>query len=189
MFILRRQYLILILLLALVLYLLPQAARQLYPFPYQEIVRRYAHEQRLDPALIAAVARVESKFYVWAESPQGARGLMQLMPDTARQAAAELGLPFEPDRLFEPEYNLCLGSWYLSHLIQEFGDLTPALAAYNGGQGNVQSWLDKGIWDGSSHNLQQIPFAETREYVSRVYKNYRIYRLLYPDVNQQVFKS
>jgi len=185
--ILIRRFLVLLLFIAILFYLVPQVARLFYPFPYRAIIIQYAGRERLDPSLVAAVTRVESKFYPRAQSEQGARGLMQLMPDTARVAAGQLGLPFELDRLYEPEYNLRLGSWYLAQLLREFGDLAPALAAYNGGRGNIYNWLDKGIWDGSSRNLQQIPFPETREFVRRVFKDYRVYRLLYPNVRQQVF--
>ncbi|GEA18880.1 MAG: soluble lytic murein transglycosylase [Moorella sp. (in: firmicutes)] len=177
-----RRYLWLLVVAALLSFLLPRAVRVFYPLPYIEIIVNYAHQEGLDPLLVAAVTRVESKFYPRAQSAQGARGLMQLMPETARLAAGQLGLPYDPDRLFSPEYNLRLGSWYLAALLREFGDLTPALAAYNGGRGNVHNWLERRIWDGSSRNLSQVPFPETREFVRQVLQNYRIYRILYPDV-------
>ncbi|MDN5345513.1 MAG: soluble lytic murein transglycosylase [Clostridia bacterium] len=149
----------------------------------------YARQEGVDPLLVAAVTRVESKFYPGARSDQGARGLMQLMPDTARLAAGHLGLPYDPEKLFNPEYNLRLGTWYLAALLREFHDLAPALAAYNGGRGNVHNWLERGVWDGSSRNLRQIPFPETRAFVRQVLQNYRIYRFLYPGAGEQVFGS
>lgn len=177
-----RRFLWLLLLLALLAWLLPRAGRLFYPLPYRDSIVTYAHREGLDPLLVAAVARVESKFYPRARSNQGALGLMQLMPDTARLAAGHLGLPFEPDRLYNPDYNLRLGSWYLARLLEEFGDVNPALAAYNGGRGHVHEWLNGGVWDGSYANLRQVPFPETREFVRRVRQDYRIYRFLYPDV-------
>jgi len=177
-----RRFLWLLLLLALLTWLLPRAGRLLYPLPYKDTIVTYARRERLDPLLVAAITRVESKFYPRARSEQGARGLMQLMPDTARLAAGHLGLPYDEDRLFNPEYNLRLGTWYLARLVQEFGNLIPALAAYNGGRGNVHNWLEQGIWDGSSINLSRVPYPETREFVRQVLQDYRAYRILYPGV-------
>lgn len=177
-----RRYLWLLVLAGLLVLLLPRAARLLYPLPYQDIIVTWARREGLDPLLVAAVTRVESKFYPRARSEQGARGLMQLMPDTARLAAGHLGLPYDDDRLFIPEYNLRLGTWYLARLVQEFGDLTPALAAYNGGRGNVHNWLERGLWDGSSRSLSRVPYPETREFVHQVLQDYRVYRILYPNV-------
>lgn len=171
------------LILALVIYLLPKMARLIYPFPYKEAIVQNARQEGIDPALIVAVVRVESRFYPLAKSKQGARGLMQLMPDTARSVAERLGLPYDDDRLFIPDYNLRLGSRYLAQLYREFGDLPPALAAYNGGRGNVYNWLEKGTWDGSLENIYHVPFPETREFVRSVLKNYRVYRILYPEVH------
>jgi len=182
-----RPILWLIILVSLIIYLAPRAARILFPFPYRETIIQFARQESLDPLLITAVIKVESKFNPRAESTEGARGLMQLMPETARLAAGQLNLPFEPDRLFIPEYNLRLGSWYLASLVEEFGDLVPALAAYNGGRGNVHRWLDSGSWDGTRENLKGIPFPETREFVRNVITNYRVYRFLYTDVHKQVF--
>ncbi|WP_258359617.1 lytic transglycosylase domain-containing protein [Moorella sulfitireducens (nom. illeg.)] len=177
-----RLYLWLLVVVAILFGLLPRAGRLFYPLPYLEFIVEYAHQEGLDPLLVAAVTRVESKFYPRAQSAEGARGLMQLMPETARLAAGQLGLAYDPERLFSPEYNLRLGSWYLAELLREFGDLNPALAAYNGGRGNVHNWLEKGVWDGSTRNLDQIPFPETREFVRRVLYDYRVYRTLYPGV-------
>lgn len=178
-----RRFLWLMAVAALLFYLVPRAARALYPLPYIDIITFYAHREGIDPLLVAAVTRVESKFYPYAQSEQGARGLMQLMPETAKLAAEHLKLPYKPDLLFNPEYNLRLGCWYLAALLREFDNLPIALAAYNGGRGNVHSWLEEGIWDGSLQNLDKIPFGETREFVRRVLLNYRIYRFLYPHIH------
>ncbi|NMB46643.1 MAG: lytic transglycosylase domain-containing protein [Firmicutes bacterium] len=177
---LKRRLWALLFFLILIFYLLPRGVRVFYPFLYREIIVECADRERLDPALVAAVTRVESRFYPRARSEQGALGLMQLMPETAEAAAVELGLSFEREYLYDPQYNIRLGSWYLAQLLREFGDLKPALAAYNGGQGNVRTWLGTGIWDGSYNNLHQIPFAETREFVRRVFRDYRVYSLAYP---------
>src|SRR5690606_24350900 len=102
---------------------------------YRATVERWASEYGVDARLVAAVVRVESRYVPSARSSKGARGLMQLMPDTGAWVAERLGLgPVEPDELEDPELNLRLGTWYLAYQIRAFnGDLTLALAAYNGG--------------------------------------------------------
>lgn len=157
--------------------------RLLYPFPYREIVERWAREYRVDPRLVAAVARVESGFKPTARSSRNARGLMQVMPETGAWVAERLGMgPVEADDLYDPELNLRLGTWYLAYQVQVFnGDLALALAAYNGGSANVRRWLEEERWSGSVDDLSRIPFPETRAYVMRVLAVYERYRLLYPD--------
>lgn len=152
----------------------------LYPIPNREYVFRYAADYQLDPYLVAAVIRVESRFFHQAESGSGARGLMQIMPETACWAARKLGIEFHPEMLFDPQYNIRIGCWYLRELLDYFnGNLGVTLAAYNAGQGNVTKWLDKGNWDGSLENLDKIPFEETRNYVKRVLESYYRYQKVY----------
>lgn len=159
----------------------PPLWRIIYPWPYREVVERYAEANGLDPYLVAAVIRVESSFRPSAVSPKGARGLMQIMPATGAWIAGEMNLAdFHPDRLFEVELNIRMGTWYLRHLSEQFGrDLEVALAAYNGGRGNVKNWLAQGIWSGRSSDIARIPFPETRNYVLRVLRMHAIYRELY----------
>lgn len=154
--------------------------RLFYPFPYRESILRHAGEYELDPNLVVAVIRVESKFRSNAESSRGAKGLMQLMPETAQWAAEQMGVSYDVDKLFDPDYNIALGCWYLSNLLQEFDHNLPvALAAYNGGRGNVKQWLKDRIWDGEADSLEQIPFGETKQFVARVLHDYKIYAHLY----------
>lgn len=166
-----------------VLYWRP-VGRLIYPFPYRATVERWASEYGVDARLVAAVVRVESRYVPSARSSKGARGLMQLMPDTGAWVAERLGLgPVEPDELEDPELNLRLGTWYLAYQIRAFnGDLTLALAAYNGGGANVRRWLEEERWTGSVDDLHQIPFPETRAYVQRVLAAYDRYCLLYPEL-------
>lgn len=151
-----------------------------YPLTYQPIIFQQAREHGLDPYLVAAVIRAESRFRPRAISPQGARGLMQIMPETGKWVADQMNLPFQPDQLYDPEYNIRIGSWYLSNLVKEFGgDPVLALAAYNGGRTNVQKWLRERQWTGEHHTLDQIPFQETRYYVAAVLRDYQRYLWLY----------
>ncbi|HHY47949.1 MAG TPA: lytic transglycosylase domain-containing protein [Firmicutes bacterium] len=158
-------------------------ARRLCPIRYQREISRYSFEHDVDPFLLLAMINVESKFSRFAESPKGARGLMQIMPETGAWVAEVIGLgEFSPDMLYEPHVNIRIGSWYLASLQREFGgDLTLALAAYNAGRGTVHQWLSGGVWSGGEEHIDRIPFPETRKYVRRVLRSYRMYKWAYRD--------
>ena len=144
-----------------------------YPLKYGAIVRGHARNYRLDPALLAAVIYQESKFRPGVKSDSGAIGLMQLLPDTAKGIAVHTGgTRFRVQDLYNPELNVRYGSWYLRHLLLKYGDEETALAAYNAGQRNVDSWRARGVG---------IQFSETRHYVERVEKLKSIYRSAYRD--------
>jgi soluble lytic murein transglycosylase len=151
-----------------------------YPLKYREILFTRAQENGLDPFLVAAVIRTESGFKPGATSSQGARGLMQIMPETGEWVAGQMGVKYSPDLLYDPDYNVRLGCWYLKSLQSEFGgDTILALAAYNGGRNNVRQWLEDRRWTGEHHTLDQIPFKETRLYVAKVMKDFALYRRIY----------
>jgi soluble lytic murein transglycosylase len=142
-----------------------------YPLSYEQIVRGHARNYQLEPALLAAVIYQESKFDAEARSDAGAVGLMQLQPETAKGIALRTGgSKFRVDDLTDPEINVRYGSWYLRHLLDKYGDEELALAAFNAGQGNVDSWRRQG---------KGIAFAETRHYVDRVQELKGIYRHAY----------
>jgi soluble lytic murein transglycosylase len=143
-------------------------ARLLYPLRYEQIIDGHARNYRLDEALLAAMIYQESKFEVRAESDSGAIGLMQLLPATAKGIALRTGgSRFRVSDLYDPEINVRYGCWYLRHLLDKYGDLELALAAYNGGQGNV----DRGI-----------RYPETDDYVERVEELREIYARAYPEL-------
>jgi soluble lytic murein transglycosylase len=144
-----------------------------YPLRYETIVRGHARNYRLDPALLAAVIYQESKFNAHARSSSGAIGLMQLLPSTAQGIAVHTGgSRFEVSDLDNPEINVRYGAWYLRHLIDRYGDVDTALAAYNAGQDNVDRWRANG---------EGIAFAETRNYVTRVDHLKTLYRRGYEE--------
>jgi soluble lytic murein transglycosylase len=148
-----------------------------YPLRYGEIVRGHADNYRLDPALLAAVIYQESKFKAGARSDRGAIGLMQLLPATAKGIAARTGgSQFRVSDLYDPEINVRYGAWYLRHLLDKYGSERVALAAYNAGQANVDSWRARGIG---------VQFAETRDFVDRVEELKGIYRHAYSSLRQQ----
>lgn len=155
--------------------------RVLYPFPYQDIVLYYSRRYNIDPYLIAAIIKTESNFNPYAVSSQGAIGLMQIMPQTGKWVASEIGLSgFSPDQLYDTNFNICIGSWYVFDLNREFnGDTVLLLAAYNGGRGNVNKWLNQKNWSEIPDKIGQLPFPETRHFVRKVIWNYKIYTYLY----------
>jgi soluble lytic murein transglycosylase len=138
----------------------------------------------LEPALVFSIIRQESEFNPRATSPAGARGLMQLMPATARETARKLGLGFAVPRLFEPDYNITLGSDYLARLVSGFdGSYILAMAGYNAGPANVRKWIARfgmppNSPEGAVNWIESIPFGETRNYVMRALENVQMYRTL-----------
>ena len=154
--------------------------RCFYPIPYVNEISAHVEGTFLDPYLIAALIRVESNFQPEARSLKGATGLMQLMPETAEWVAAQLGLEVAGLDLTDPDTSIRLGTWYLEMLQKEFnGNLVVALAAYNGGRGNVSRWLTEERWNGRLDAVSNIPFLETRLYVQRVLGVYTWYLRLY----------
>lgn len=153
----------------------------LYPLPYEALIYRYSLENDISPYLVAGVILAESKFDAKARSPKGATGLMQIMPETAKWIAEQINdEDFSVENLSDPQVNIRLGTWYLASLKREFSsNEVLMLAAYNGGRGNVKQWMNKYNWDMEFGDTKQIPFRETREYVSKVFRNKERYRELY----------
>ena len=170
-----------ILLFLLVVLSFPQWISYFYPQPHRDIVFDTAYENQVDPYLVFAIIRAESKYQPTARSPVGARGLMQIMPETAAWIAEQKGISgFEAEQLNKPALNISFGCWYLNSLNQEFeGELPLVIAAYNAGRGKVKEWRVQGIWDGDAGKIDKIPFEETRNYVKIVLKNYEAYRAIY----------
>jgi peptidoglycan lytic transglycosylase len=160
---------------------LPQAFwEMLYPFGWRQTVTEAAEREGLDPFLVAALVREESSYYPRAVSPAGARGLMQLMPRTARLVAGHTGTPFEDATTLEdPSVNITLGTRFLAGMVKEFGDPRLALAAYNAGPKRVHQWWKARRTDDIEAFIEQIPFDETRGYVKRVMLSWEEYRRVY----------
>ncbi len=175
-----RRLFILILLL-LLLFKVDDVGRKLYPFPYREAITHHAIANDIDPYLLAAIIKVESNFNPNATSPAGAKGLLQIMPETGEWIANEMGKgDFTTDQLYDPETSIKMGAWYLANLKKEFvGDHALLLAAYNAGRGNVKKWLEEEHWTGEEKTIDQIPFPETRHYIRKVLWNYKVYQFLY----------
>src|ERR1700730_2095921 len=150
------------------------------PLADVSIIREQAAAKHLDPALIAAVIYAESKFEP-RPSSAGAQGLMQILPATAYFIAhLSGGSRFTASDLSTPSVNVAYGSFYLRYLLDHYsGNEMLALAAYNGGLANVDSWVARADAAGTTLTLAGIPFSETRAYVQRVLAAQQAYRTTY----------
>lgn len=161
---------------------LPDAMRELaLPLRHEDIIRQQASAKGVDPSLVAAVIYAESKFRDQT-SHAGARGLMQITPATARYIAKlSGGTAFEQGDLATPQINISYGVYYLRYLLDRYnGNKVLALAAYNGGEGNVDRWIAQARSTPERRfAVAAIPFTETRDYVGRVLEAQREYRHKY----------
>ncbi len=157
--------------------------KTMYPIKYEYFVEEYAHKYGVDKYLVYSVIRTESRFDRYAVSSAGAKGLMQLTDETGEHCAKKIKIDnYTNDALFDPETNIKLGCYYLSVLIDKYDDTDTAVAAYNGGPGNVDGWLkDKNCTD-EAGKLVNIPFKETRNYVVRVKEAQNMYKSIYANI-------
>jgi soluble lytic murein transglycosylase len=187
----RRRGLVLFVLLAVFVAALPFVARTpeagrealqraTHPLEYEGTIQAASAEYGVEPALVAAVIRTESRFAHDGESSRGAYGLMQILPETAAFIQERSGIPGD---YREPATNIRMGTWYLAYLYGRYeGDERLVLAAYNSGEGRVDRWLSEGRDVAGG----EIPFAETRNYVGDVLASREVYRDLYgPGLTRQ----
>jgi soluble lytic murein transglycosylase len=157
---------------------LDDAVREItLPLRHDDIIRQQAADKDVDAALIAAVIYEESRFRDQT-SHAGARGLMQITPQTADFIARRSGgIRFEQADLATPQINIAYGAWYLRYLIDHYdGNETLAVAAYNAGQTNVNRWVERAGGAGEFDSARHIPFPETRAYVDNVEERRGEYR-------------
>ncbi len=153
---------------------------------WQGLIEQYASQYNLQPAFVTAIIRNESSFRTNAESSVGARGLMQLMPDTAEWIARKLDdSSYTFDRMWDAETNIRYGCWYLGYLSRLFhGDAELVSGAYHAGQTTITQWLSDRTKsaDGVTLDLENLSDGPTKQYIGRVTQTYGIYQsLLYPD--------
>lgn len=161
-----------------------QALYETYPLKYEELIQQKAEKYNLSPAFVAAIMLNESSFRPDATSSVNARGLMQLMDDTAGWIHGKLKRtdPYDFNDLYDPEINVEFGCWYLQFLSERFrGDPILVAAAFHAGQGEVQNWLNSSLY--SSDNLTialgRLPEGPTKQYVCRVLSAFAAYKRLY----------
>ncbi|HEY9690987.1 MAG TPA: transglycosylase SLT domain-containing protein [Oculatellaceae cyanobacterium] len=160
--------------------------RSLYPFPYMEFIEKWSQQRQINPLLVTALIRQESRFEPAIKSPVGATGLMQLIPTTAAAEAKTENL--QQYSLTNPRDNIQLGTAYLDTTHQHYNNNSLlAVASYNAGPGNVSKWLKEKPLTDPDEFVEAIPFEETEGYVKNVFGNYWNYLRLYnPEVSQQL---
>ena len=150
-----------------------------YPLPHEASIKHWAAHNNLDPMLVAGLSRQESAFDPNAHSNMNAFGVMQLLPETGRKWAQDQKVRYAQSKLFDPDFNIRLGTAYFAWLKQQFGSVEAALAGYNAGEDHVAQWTATPYRD-LPEFVDSIPFTETREYVEIITRNAAIYRSLYP---------
>lgn len=180
---LRYVFCLLIILLAVVVGFRYVVKEKFFPYKYQEYVDMYSKEYNLDPLFVLSVMKTESKFDDNAHSHKNAVGLMQITVETGEWAANEMGYTtFSKDDLYDEQYNIRMGCWYLRWLGDMFNnDRDLMVAAYNAGPTNVQNWLKDKNYSSNGKNIEYIPFGETKKYVDKVNTYYSVYEYLYSE--------
>ncbi|MCJ7813983.1 MAG: transglycosylase SLT domain-containing protein, partial [Candidatus Atribacteria bacterium] len=152
----------------------------LYPLYYKDMIRERALEYKIDPLLVLAMIREESRFNTGDESVAGARGLMQIIFSTGEWIAQKISLEeFNDEMLFDPEININLGCWYINYLKEKFSnDLILIISGYNAGPGTTSKWLEQYNRSDLDNFVENIPYSETREHIKKVIKSYQMYKRL-----------
>ncbi len=163
--------------------LISQVSPTSFPIKFREEVLAAAKPRKIDPRFVLAIMKQESSFRPAVKSPSAARGLLQLVIDTAMKYNKKAGYPtLQPDDLYDPRTNIAIGCEYIADLKQQFGGLYEAIAAsYNGGEDNAQRWLDRSRPKEPGIFASEVGFAETKNYVFKVMNNYRAYKALYDE--------
>ncbi|WAL60728.1 lytic transglycosylase domain-containing protein [Thermocoleostomius sinensis] len=158
----------------------------LYPFPYLQSIEQWSQQRQLNPMLVTALIRQESRFEPKIRSVVGATGLMQVMPETAEWVANQINL--KQYNLEDPQDNINLGTWYLDFTHREYNNNSLfAVASYNAGPGSVADWINRFGFNDPDKFVEEIPFPETKGYVEAVFENYWNYLRLYnPTVSEKL---
>jgi soluble lytic murein transglycosylase len=158
----------------------PELLKVIYPLDYWPLISKYADAHQLDRYLLAALVVQESTLTPDVRSAANAYGLMQLIPDTGRLVARQLGIRrFSTAMLTQPETNVRLGTKYFKDMVERFGGVHYALAGYNAGPHRVAAWLKEAPGLPRDEFIDNIPFVETQGYVKRILGTAEDYRRLY----------
>lgn len=153
--------------------------KALYPKKYTDSIETYAAQYGVSQTLILAVIRTESSFDPQAVSNVGAKGLMQIMPDTLDWLCYKMGEDVSFDALSDPDTSIRFGTYFLHLLLEEFGSEQAALAAYHAGRGSVVQWLSDPEISADGRTLDRIPYSDTAHYVRKVEQAQKMYQNLY----------
>lgn len=163
--------------------LLPREMAEIfYPYPFRDSLRRHAVSRGVDPRFALSIARQESRYNPREKSQQAARGMMQFIPQTANQMAAQLGLrDFEQDDLYHADTAILFGSQYMKNLFAEFGSPQAVAAAYNGSEESVRRWIARSRSNEVDRLVIEVAKRESKDYVFKVVNFYNAYRAIYPN--------
>lgn len=155
----------------------------MYPREYENFVSLYSKEYNVDENLVYALIKAESNFNPDAVSGKSAKGLMQIVDETAMDVAKALSLNISQEELIERlndiDLNINLGTKYISMLLEKYENIALALTAYNAGIGTVDNWIEKGTIKSDGSDIENIPYKETNQYVRKILRDYDIYQKLY----------
>ena len=166
--------------LLLTLFVFGKCIKRIFPNRYLECIENC--ENDIDPLFILSIIKVESDFKENACSNKGAKGLMQIMDDTALWISKKIGFrDFTPDMLYKTNDNIRIGVWYLNWLKGKYKNDDLVLVAYNAGTGNLNKWLQDSSISRNGKDLNYIPFEETSNYLLKVKFTYRMYKAIYRD--------
>lgn len=158
----------------------PKYNKTVYQQDYVNIIQKYAKEYKVDENLLFAIINTESDFKKDAVSKVGARGLMQLMPETFNWVKSKLkDETTSYDDMFDPELNIKFGSYLISILLEEFDGYEESIAAYHAGRGAVNKWLKDAKLSDDQKTIKKIPIGDTDHYINKVMKSYEMYTKLY----------
>lgn len=159
----------------------PEKAEIFFPFPYRDSLERHAGSRRLDPRFVLSIARQETRYNPGEKSAAAARGMMQFIPSTANQIAAQLNLrDFEQNDLYDADTAILFASQYMKNLLDEFGSSQAIAAAYNGSEESVRRWRLRARNNEVDRLVIEVAKRETKDYVFKVLNFYNAYRIIYP---------
>lgn len=172
-----------VLILLIILLNFTNIQKLIYRQDYSEYVEKYAKENNIDSLLVYAIIKAESNFDPSVTSASDARGLMQLMEETAVERSNIIDdSSIEAYDLYDPETNIRLGTSYFAYLLGLYnGNIVLALTAYNAGLGNVQEWINDGIIKSDGSDIENIPYQETENYVRKILRDYQMYLKIYAE--------
>lgn len=154
-------------------------AQTLYPQKYGDLIEEVSAELEIEPILLYALVKTESGFDKDAVSDAGAMGLTQITPETFQWLQTKTKTSYNNEALFEPEISIYFGGFFIKMLLEEFGCVDVAFAAYHAGRGQVNEWLSDRRYSPDGKTLETIPFKDTANYVEKINKNIKKYNNIY----------
>ena len=172
-----------VLMVAIIAVIALMSVKYIYKTEYLSIINNECEPYGLKPVEILSIIKAESDFRADAVSAKNAIGLMQITLETANWCASKMGISeITESDLYVPEINIKIGIYYYDYLLNRYGSMNTAIAAYNGGMGNVDKWLKDPQYCDDGINIKNTPYRETTRYITKINNNIKIYKLLYKEL-------